>query len=78
MWSSSFGIEIRGIRPMIFKDDVEFLIDEYTCRFGEAPTCLTGSVFPNRRDWTRIVRTLRNALDSGKPVAASTKFSNAA
>ncbi len=63
---------------MIFKDDVEFLIDEYTSRFGEAPTCLTGAVFPNRRDWTRVVRSLRSALDSGIPVATSTKLSKAA
>ncbi len=60
--------EFGGTSPMIFKDDVVYLIDEYTAQFGQAPRSVTGSVFPRRCDWHAVVRALRKSLDAGKPL----------
>jgi len=63
---------------MIFKDDVLFLIEEYTTRFGTPPVSITGSVFPRKSDWAHVVRTLREALDTNEPIMQGVELSQAA
>lgn len=63
---------------MVFKDDVQFLIEEYIAQFGQPPVGLTGSDFPERQKWAAIVRDIRRALDSGKPMDKLAELSEAA
>ena len=63
---------------MVFKDDMVFLIEEYTMKFGTTPHALNGPTFPPRQDWERIVRAIRRALDSGQPMDETVELSEAA